>query len=380
MLSHMSAHLDQEATKGVAMAAPLQDFARVIRLILKGMKYASLGIIVIAALVIGREVNAFFRMFHDIHPVLGWAFLALFGVAFALLIVRPCLRYWSVPVALKQPRLPANDDTLTVKDVGRRMAFVERYVRNLERNPGMHEHVSEVQRVREEAASLRSKIQDGSFGDAAACRKALVDFEDHQVTRLLAPLDELANKAIRAEALAVGIGTAVSFNGTVDAFIVLWRNANLVSRVATIYYGRPGVRGSLFILRDVSAAVLIAQQMQGVMESAGGMFGNWFGKTGAALAGPVADGAVNALTTLRIGYVAKARCRAFRPWNEATLASRLKDAMKEVASQGAGVMKDVVGTVVKQGLVKLPGEIAKKASSWVSGLFGKKPEGDVSPT
>ena len=45
----------------------------------------------------------------------------------------------------------------------------------------------------------------------------------------------------------MGIATAVSPNGTLDAFIVLLRNANMVSRIANLYYGRPGARGSLVI-------------------------------------------------------------------------------------------------------------------------------------
>ena len=82
----------------------------------------------------------------------------------------------------------------------------------------------------------------------------VVRFETERIEKLLAPLDRAADRMIRAEALSVGIATAVSPSGALDAFLVLWRNANLVSRIAGLYYGKPGVRGSLLILGDVLTA------------------------------------------------------------------------------------------------------------------------------
>lgn len=354
------------------MSEPLTDFTRVLRLLLKGLRYVSLVIIVIAVIVIVREVRNGFLFFDGLVPGGGWAFLAVAVVLGWLLIGRPIARYLRVPAALKQPRLPSGG-TLSKADVATRLRFVQRYVSGLERNPALLDQRSRIGEVSAAAASLRRDVLSGAVGDDAECHEALRRFEREEVEPLLAPLDDQANRVIRQEALAVGIATAVSMNGTVDAFIVLWRNANLVSRIATIYHGRPGVRGSLMILRDVAAGMLIAGQMQGAAESLASVFG----KGSLGLAGPLSEGAVNALATVRIGYVGKARCRAYRPWTDAALPELLKGVLSEATAQGKGVVKDVVGTVVKGGVVTLPVEVAKKAKEWLGGLFGgKSPDPD----
>jgi hypothetical protein len=122
--------------------------------------------------------------------------------------------------------------------------------------------------------------------------------------------------------------------------------------------------------------MFVASQMQGVLESAGGLFGRWFGDV---VARPATEGGINALVTLRIGYVAKARCRAFRPWTDASVKTYVKSAMKEVSSHSAGVIRDLVGTLAKSGLVKLPSQLVKKTGSFLGGLFDRT-SGDHQPS
>lgn len=349
------------------MAEPISDFARILRLLFKALRYASLLIVIVAALVIVRELRAGFVFFEGLFAGGGWAFLALAVIVGWLGLGRPVARYVNVPAALKQPPLPVGDD-LSVNDVAKRLAFVARYVGGLSGNGRLEGNRGRIAEVKASAESLRREVSSGATGDAAACRAALDRFEREEVDPLLAPLDEEANRLIRQEALAVGLATAVSMNGTVDAFIVLWRNANLVARLAAVYHGRPGVRGSLMILRDVAAGMLVAGQVQGAAES----MANLFGKSGVGLAGPLAEGGVNALATVRIGYVGKARCRAYRPWSDDALPDILKSVLVEAAAQGKGVVKDVIGTVVRGGVVAIPVEMAKKAKDWLGGLFGGK--------
>lgn len=360
-----------------APAAPLKDFARVVRLLVRGLKAASYLVIGVSVLVMAREVAAAFEALHGVHPVLGWTFLVVLAAALFWFVGRPAVRYWRVPPALKQPRWPRNAER-DLRLVRKRAAFCARYLRGLRRNPRMLAHEERLDRACTAAGELAARLEADVMdpGEAAA---ELERFENRELEPLLRPLDEEANRMIRREALAVGIGTAVSMNGAVDAFIVLWRNANLVARVAAIYYGRPGVRGSLVILRDVAAAMLVAQQIQGLMESFGGLVGGWLGRTGALVAGPAGDGAVNALATVRIGYVAKARCRAYQPWTEASLPELMRRTLKEVGVQGRGVVGDVIRTAVKSGLVKVPAEAARRAGGFLAGLFGGRPPEPTPP-
>ena len=68
-------------------------------------------------------------------------------------------------------------------------------------------------------------------------------------------------------------------NGTFDAWIVIWRNLSLVSKLAAIYYGRPGIRGTFFVMRDVATAMLLATKLQGALGGAASFFGSWLGST-----------------------------------------------------------------------------------------------------
>ena len=63
--------------------------------------------------------------------------------------------------------------------------------------------------------------------------------------------------------------TALSPNGTLDAFLVLWRNVNLVASLARLYYGRPGLPGTWLILRDVSLAILLSSVLEQISDMGG---------------------------------------------------------------------------------------------------------------
>jgi hypothetical protein len=159
---------------------------------------------------------------------------------------------------------------------------------------------------------------------------------------------------------------------------VLWRNCNLVSRLATLYYGRPGARGSLSILRDVSAATLASAYLQDLSTAAGTALGGVLGTGLGAVAGPVLDGSLNALCTARIGYLAKARCRAFAAWTERTRVEALKGALSEAGAIASGLVFDLVKTV-GGGLLSLPGRIASSVGSTVAGWFRRSPPAGEQP-
>jgi hypothetical protein len=159
-------------------------------------------------------------------------------------------------------------------------------------------------------------------------------------------------------------------SGTFDAWLVMWRNLSLVAKLAAIYYGRPGIRGTFFVIRDVATAMLLATKLQGALEGAANFFGTWFGKAGSAVMGPAADGAVNALVTVRIGYVAKARCRSFRVWTDTSLKSVLVACFKEASSHGKGVVVDIMRST-KGGLKRVSGEVWQRATGLVARFFPK---------
>jgi putative membrane protein len=352
------------------------DFGSVVRRLWSVVRIASFVMIGVTVLVVGRETYALGRTCSDLHWSLGVLYAA--AVAFALwkFVAAPLLRFWAMPAAVSPPAAEHELASATAQELLARARFLERIVDALAANPRLAARGAEIAAARSAAAMLALRAGDPAT-PIAAVRHDLREFEAGSLDALFAPLDEEANRTIRGEALAVGLGTAVSMNGVLDAWIVLWRNLNLVAKLAEIYYGRPGLRGTLCVLRDVATGVFVASQAQGVAEGAAGLFGGWLGKTGGALMGPVVDGALNAAVTVRVGYVAKRRCRSFRRWTEDSVAEAVKSGLLEAGAQAKGVALDVVKTA-GGGLVHAAADVAsaagdavRKATDFVLGVFAR---------
>ncbi len=325
--------------------APFDDLVRLFRKTLKTLKLLSLGIIAVAAVILALEVAHVYTMLAAIQPWLGVGFLLLLAVGLAALLGPPIVRYVRTPVVLPPPAMPADGETLTIEHTTARVDHLAQYLQHLERNPrlaGSTQAVIDASAACDELKRRATRLAD----DAAPQMLAdIAAFERERVEPLLVPLDQEVERVIRQQALAVGATTAVSPYGTVDAFIVLWRNANLVSRIANLYFGRPGVRHTWTILRDVSTATVAALYMQPASSAAGGLIKNMAGRTAGLIAGPLLDGGANALFTLRLGYVAKARCRCFEAWTDTTRMQAVRDAFAVAGRVARGVFSDLATTV-----------------------------------
>ncbi len=358
------------------MRAPLQDFARVLAALFRFARIASYALI----------GGMLFFFVWRLVEVTAWiasrsgaaatAFVLLVLLLAWLLIGRPVARFLAMPATIRPPRLPPEDERSS-RDVERHLEFVERYVRRLPSNPAWEGAPDAVEAAATACRELAFEARGLDPGEVRAFGARLRELERRHVQPLLAPLDRRARETIRAEALAVGVSTAVSWNGTMDAFLVLWRSCNLASRIATIYYGRPGVRGTFAILRDVSAATLASAYLQDLTQTAGGALGGAFGKTLGTLAGPLLEGGLNAVATLRIGYLTQARCRAFDAWTERSRAAAVTGAFAEASRHARDVVGDIVRTV-GGGLLKLPVRMVGKALEGLSFLW-RRPDEDAAP-
>lgn len=358
------------------MAQPVNEVVTLARRIRKFIRYAGVIALVVAVVVIAREIGNVKSAADSVHPALGWAWLAVVAVVAVRLVGLPVYRFWRMPVAVEPPEVPENEAEWSASHMKARVAWQMRYLTALKKNPLLADQTTAIDLAAEQLEVLRGKVDEAT--DAESARRAIAQFEREMVEPLLKPLDAEADRVIRAEALAVGIGTAISPNGSLDAFIVLWRNANMVSRLANVYYGKPGVRGSLRILSDVSAAALFATYLEGLSDAAGGVLRGLFGGVAGIVAGPLVDGSVNAIATLRIGYLAKGRCRSFSAWTEAARKRALRNALAAAKSRSkevlAGVAKAAGGTIADLG-----GKIADSVKGGFSALFGKKKGDDPGP-
>jgi putative membrane protein len=122
---------------------------------------------------------------------------------------------------------------------------------------------------------------------------------------LLRRLDDLADRAIQTNAATVAIGTAVS-NALLDTLLVLWRTLTMIDEIASIYGSRPGLLGSLRLLRRGLYLMVVAAVAD---EAAGALVGTVGNRGLAALSGRLAQGTGNGLLLIRLGHAVKRDCR-----------------------------------------------------------------------
>ena len=347
----------------------------------KFLKWSATAFIVIAFLVVIGQGFLFYRMFDDVHPVLGYAYVVILALMLAVLVGRPLMGFLSMPVAAKPPSIAIDPKSPDPKAIAARLRYDLKYLDMLAANPLVAEERAAIEEGLLRGQALLERARRATSAEALMISADLEAFEREQIEALLKPLDKQVEALIHAEAVGVGVATALSMNGTVDAFIVLWRNANLVAKVARIYFGRPHLWGSLRILRDVAAIVVVARALEDVTDITGDVIGGLLGRMGGLVAGPVMDGGVNAMMTLKLGYLAKRRCRSFKGWTAGQAKAISAEALQDVKQESGSVIGDLLKRV--GGLTSTAARATEKAlagsrSAWglVQSWFGgNKPAG-----
>lgn len=305
---------------------------------------ASIAVVVAFLMVIGQGY-LFYRLFDDLHPVAGLVYIAVLTAALAWLVARPIAAFLSMPVAAKPPDSVINPLNPEPRALSARLSYDIRYLKMLAANPEVQAERAAIDESIAKARALIARAARATPQEALGLSAELETFERVHIEALLAPLDKRVNQIIHSEAVGVGVATAISMNGTVDAFIVLWRNANLVARVSRIYFGRPHLMGSLRILRDVAAIVVAARALEDVTDITGEVVGSLLGRMGGLIAGPVMDGGINAMMTLKLGYLAKRRCRSFKGWSSGQASAISEEALKDVKAESNSVISDLLKRV-----------------------------------
>ncbi|MGE6698734.1 YcjF family protein [Hyphomonas sp. NPDC076900] len=309
------------------------------------LKVAASVAVGIAFLMVIGQGYLFYRLFDDIHPVAGFVYIVALTAALAWLVARPVAAFLSMPVAARPPDILIDPKAPDPKAIAARLSYDVRYLKMLAANPEVQAERAAIEDAIAKGKALAARAGRAKPEEALALSLELQTFERAHIEALLAPLDRRVNQIIHAEAVGVGVATAISMNGTVDAFIVLWRNANLVARVSRIYFGRPHLMGSLRILRDVAAIVVAARALEDVTDITGEVVGSLLGRMGGLIAGPVMDGGINAMMTLKLGYLAKRRCRSFKGWTAVQAAAISEGALQEVKAESGSVISDLLKRV-----------------------------------
>jgi putative membrane protein len=155
---------------------------------------------------------------------------------------------------------------------------------------------------------------------------------------LLGPMDEEVDALVRREAVNVGLATAISPSGFIDAVIVAWRNFRLVKQIAGIYRVRAGAYGTYLIVRRTVASIAVADLAH---EASIALLGTTRSLT-SFVGRPLTQGLANATMTILVGLKAQDQCRPVTLPDERRrsaarmLVGSVRDGIKRLAPGGGG--------------------------------------------
>lgn len=192
----------------------------------------------------------------------------------------------------------------------------------------------------------------------------------------LRKLDNAADVATKAAAARVFVATAVSQNGSLDAFMVLGLQSKLVWEVAHVYQQRPSLRDLGWLYGNVIATAFVAGEIddldlseqiqpiiQGALGSAAGAIPG-VNIAGALVANAATTGAANAFLTLRVGIVARRYCGA--------LVQPQKRTLRHAAFvEAAGMLGAITASGTKRVVTALAKASGRKAKSTLNGITDK---------
>ena len=283
------------------------------------MVWAPLGLAAATFLVITLTGNVLVigAKLGTLYPALETGFYGVLACLFVWLVAMPLFQVLSAPVvALAEFTDPSSKtDHNTLKKVARQL------VRSRALPPEHH-----------------SKLV-GALGIGSALQQPLAAAITAQT--------ETATKIIRDHAVLVFVSTSVSQNGRLDAITVLAANFRLVRALVSHFGYRPPLPSLLKIYAQIFIAALIADEVddldvEGVTAQMG--LGVLTAVPGSALIiNSLLDGTINALLTLRVGFVAR-RC-LLNAGNPLTRRELRKTAIRESRQELKAVWKEALPIV-----------------------------------
>lgn len=310
---------------------PLTSVARVVKSAWVWSRRIFWTLIVLSIVVLVLEGIHLHQLLAGVHPLLAWAVSGLLLASAGLFALWSAWRWWRVPRALDPPDLPRPEEGWTRGQVRSYLAFAHTYLEQQSRNPALPRAAASL--IPDAQARLAS-LQD----EADVTR--LVERVESEIDDVLEPLDREARQEIWKAASEVAVLTAVNPSALMDVAVTLLRNLDLLARLATLYGGRPGLAVTVRITRDVLAMAVTAGILDRVAESASSVAADLLGSWSTRLTGPVGQGLVNGLLTVRLGDAAVLRCRSLRsrrvpikPWSRATWREMARRLSRNVSSE-----------------------------------------------
>lgn len=291
-----------------AIDLPLDSFARVwTRAYIIGRRLLWAATVTVTILVILEAVHLY-DLLARVHPILAWTVTGVLATIILGWSGWRCLRYLRNPTVLSPPVLPDIEEGWTAAEQRCFVRFARRYLQRQERNPRLD--LDTKAGIPAAVLELETGLAPEDAADPARAALALSRKVETILNRITAPLDKEANRLIRRAAVEVAVATAVSPSVFMDFMITLGRNIDLIARLADLYYGRPGLLGTLKVSRDVLGTAAMAGALEYVSDNVTSALSEVTGSWSARILGPLGQGLVNGVVTLRIGAAARMRCRS----------------------------------------------------------------------
>ena len=252
------------------------------------------------------EILRAFQILYELHPVAGYAFLAI-----VLGLLLWCVLYvWGnmavFPKPLKPPAI-ANVENAADKQLRKYIRYLYRYIQRLLSNPHLSEQ--ELSKLIDALSQLQTPPTD-----RAEMLNLITAIENDPIKPVLKTLDTAAAKQVRDSMRDIMVGVTLSPYKSADLMIVLYRNLVMVVRIVKVYRVRPAVSEQLRIFSDiinVIATVNYINMGKNLIEGLGSRVPG-IGRFVDDIAQGIGAGFMTTIT----GHAAMDRCRSFRGWNE----------------------------------------------------------------
>jgi hypothetical protein len=372
----------------ITLATPLDSFSTLVARTYRWARRAFWIAIGLGASVIVLQAIQFAETLAAVHPLLAWVVMLMLTVPLLAWIAWRGFIYLGTPRVVRPPELPPLESGWNETHRRLYLDFAARYLERQSGNPRLPGEYRN--RIPGALRAIAEPLAPAESDHAVAAARALTARVEGAMDEVLEPLDAEARRLIRRAAVEVSLATAISPSIMLDALITLSRNVDLMSRLADLYYGRPGFRGTLRVIRDVLGSAIMAGALEMVSDNVAAALSEMTGSWGSRLFGPVGQGMVNGLVTMRLGAGARQRCRSLSGSRTAWVPWRLSDYRRaltklyEWVSEEAGprVTRPLAGwlemagsaarATVRQGVEKT----RSAKTRWWTRLFKRSPGAD----
>lgn len=232
------------------------------------------------------------------HPYVEHAFYLTLLLLIIIFIVIPVARVMATPTLpeLNEARINGEDDSIHYNRINR-------LANKLVRTCG---YIKEAGAAKEYRNVLQQKIKEAnSTGNREIATKQLENIIKEELDARFS----IANEKTRTVAKHAFAATAISQNSTIDALSILFLNCKLVHQIIQTTGFRPNIRQTVNIYINVISSAFFSHLTQEGAEKSAALVISQFTKKlkaipyGEIIVGSTIDGVVNALLTLRVGYL-----------------------------------------------------------------------------